>query len=192
MLMMNQEEAVLIFKLIWGYLLVIAVLAQALFKGKLIRKGGAIANLLVTAPYLVVFGWFSARDFIGTFKANVINQVFGLVIAVLGVCGYIASILYLRHNWAVSAAIKQGHTLVKNGPYRFVRHPMYFFMTLVVLGSGLLISNFFIILYTPVVLFLYYLRAKKEEEMLKNALQDYEALCLLQMKMTSIFYIKLL
>ncbi len=157
--------------------MVIAVLAQVLFKGRLIRKGGIIANLLVAAPYLVVFGWFSARDFIGTFKANFISQVFGIVIAVLGVCGYIASILYLRHNWAVSAAIKQGHTLVKSGPYKLVRHPMYFFMSLVVLGSGLLISNFFIILYTPVVLFLYYLRAKKEEEMLKSALPGYKEYC---------------
>lgn len=172
--MMSQVVAVLIFKLIWGLLLVIAVLAQALFKGKLIRRGGIIANLLVVAPYLVVFGWFSAREFIGTFKANFIGQICGLVIAVSGVCGYIVSILYLRHNWAVSAAIKQGHTLVKSGPYKFVRHPMYFFMTLVVFGSGLLISNFLIILYTPVVLFLYYLRAKKEEEMLKKALPGYE------------------
>lgn len=172
--MMNQTSAILIFKLIWGILLAIAVLAQVLFKGKLIRRGGIVANLLVAAPYLVVFGWFSARDFIGTFKANIINQIFGLVIAVFGGCGYIVSILYLRHNWSVSAAIKQGHTLVKSGPYRFVRHPMYFFMTLVVLGSGLLISNFFTILYTPLVLFLYYLRAKKEEEMLKNALSGYD------------------
>ncbi len=175
--MINQESAILIFKLIWGILLAIAVLAQVLFKGRLIRKGGIIANLLVAAPYLVVFGWFSAREFIGTFKANIIVQVSGVVIAVFGGCGYIVSILYLRHNWSVSAAIKQGHTLVKSGPYRFVRHPMYFFMTLVVFGSGLLISNFLITLYTPVVLFLYYLRAKKEEEMLKNALPDYEAYC---------------
>jgi protein-S-isoprenylcysteine O-methyltransferase Ste14 len=100
-------------------------------------------------------------------------QVLGFAIMVLGVSGYIISILHLRRNWAVSAAIKEGHTLVKSGPYKFVRHPMYFFMILVVLGSGFLISNFLIILYTPIVGILYYLRAKKEEEMLKEALPGY-------------------
>lgn len=177
MFMIRQEITVLIFKLIWSFLLVVVVLAQVLFKGKLIKKGGFIATLLVAAPYLVVFGWFSARQFLGTFETNIIVQVLGVVIAIFGASGYIASILYLRRNWSVTAAIKEGHSLVKSGPYKIVRHPMYFFMTLVVLGSGMLISNFFIILYTPVVLFLYYLRAKKEEEMLKQSLPDYEEYC---------------
>jgi len=175
--MIRKEIAVLIFKLIWSFLLLVVVLAQFLFKGKLIKKGGFFATLLVTAPYLVVFGWFSARQFLGTFEANIIIQLLGVVIALFGAGGYIASILHLRRNWSVTAAIKEGHALVKSGPYKIVRHPMYSFMTLVVLGSGMLISNFFIILYTPVVLFLYYLRAKKEEEMLKSALPDYEAYC---------------
>jgi protein-S-isoprenylcysteine O-methyltransferase len=171
--MIRQEITISIFKLIWGSLLFIAVLAQLLFKGKLLRKGGIVANLLVISPYLVVFGWFSARDYIGTYTGNIFIQLTGLAIAISGVSGYIISILYLRRNWAVSAAIKEGHELVKKGPYRFVRHPMYFFMILVVLGSGLLISNSLIIIYTPVVAFLYYLRSRKEEEMLIKALPGY-------------------
>lgn len=172
--MIPQETTILVFKLIWGILLVIAILAQLRFKGKLLHKGGLVANLLVIAPYLVVFGWFSARDYMGTFRGNIIIQITGMGIAVLGALGYFISILYLRNNWAVSAAIKVGHTLVKEGPYRFVRHPMYSFMILVVLGSGLLISNYPIILYTPIVAFLYYLRSKIEEEKLRKELPGYE------------------
>lgn len=171
--MIRQEITILVFKLIWGILLFVAVLAQLRFKGKLLYKGGIVANFLVITPYLVVFGWFSVRDYMGTFRGNIVIQITGMVIAILGISGYIVSILYLRSNWAVSAAIKEGHALVRNGPYRFVRHPMYFFMIIVVLGSGLLISNFLIILYTPIVAFLYYLRSKKEEEMLIKALPGY-------------------
>lgn len=171
--MISHEITIFVFKLIWGILLFIAVLAQLRFKGRLLHKGGIVANLLVIAPYLVVFGWFSVRDYMGTFRGNSVTQIAGVIIAILGVSGYIISILYLRSNWAVSAAIKEGHALVRNGPYRFVRHPMYFFMILVVFGSGLLISNFLIILYTPIVAFLYYLRSKKEEEMLVKALPGY-------------------
>ncbi len=171
--MIRQETTILVFKLIWGILLFIAVLAQLRFKGRLLHKGGIFAYLLVVAPYFVVFGWFSVRDYLGTFSGNIVIQIMGVVIVILGVLGYIVSILYLQRNWAVSAAIKEGHTLVRNGPYRFVRHPMYFFMILVVLGSGLLISNFLIIFYTPVVAFLYYLRSNKEEKMLVEALPGY-------------------
>lgn len=172
-MMIGQETTILVFKLIWSILLFIAVFAQLRFKGKLLHRGSLIANFLVIAPYLVVFGWFSVRDYIGTFKGNIVIQIIGMAIAILGVSGYIISILYLRDNWAISAAIKEGHVLVKSGPYKFIRHPMYFFMTLEVLGSGLLISNFFIILYTPIVGFLYYLRSKEEEKMLVKALPGY-------------------
>lgn len=171
--MIDQGATIAAFKFIWSILLCIAVVAQLRFKGRLLHKGGIVANLLVIAPYLVVFGWFSARNYLGTFRGNIATQIAGAACAFLGVMGYITSILYLRNNWAVSAAIKEGHALVKGGPYRLVRHPMYFFMTLVVLGSGLLISNFLIILYTPVVAFLYYLRSKIEEEMLIKALPGY-------------------
>lgn len=171
---MSQDTAVLIFKFIWGSLLAIAIIAQAFLKGKQKQSGGVMAISLVVAPYLVVFGWFSVREYFGTFKANIAIQLIGLAIMLIGVIGYIVSILHLRHNWAVSAAIKEGHTLVKSGPYKFIRHPMYFFMILVALGSGMLISNFLIMLYTPIVAFLYYLRAKKEEEMLVKALSGYE------------------
>jgi protein-S-isoprenylcysteine O-methyltransferase Ste14 len=33
--------------------------------------------------------------------------------------------LYLGGNWSAIVAVKQGHTLVRTGPYRIVRHPIY-------------------------------------------------------------------
>ncbi len=33
--------------------------------------------------------------------------------------------LYLGGNWSAIVAVKQGHTLVRSGPYRIVRHPIY-------------------------------------------------------------------
>lgn len=170
---MEEQIAVFIFKFIWGALLIIAFLAQWFFGGKIKKKAGVVANLLVVMPYLIVFACFSSRDYIGAYKANIILQLFGLMIMFTGAIGYIVSILYLKRNWAVSAAIKEGHSLVNSGPYKFIRHPMYFFMILVALGSGLLISNFLIILYTPVIAILYYLRLKKEEELLINTFPQY-------------------
>lgn len=165
--------AEIIFKLVWGFLLCIALGAQIAFKGRVQRVDGLMATLLVLAPYLIVFGWFSARHIAGGFPPIFILQVIGVLLMLAGAAGYLVSIAYLRKNWSVSAAIKEGHTIVKEGTFKFVRHPMYFFMILVVLGSGLLISNYMIVLYTPIVGFLYYFRAKREEAMLKEFLPGY-------------------
>ena len=130
-------------------------------------------NFLVAAPYAIVFGWFSVRRYCGGYVPIFFLQVLGLLLMSAGALGYTISIFYLRRNWAVSAAVKENHTLTINGPYRMVRHPMYFFMIVTMLGSGFLISDYLIIAYVPAVAMLYYLRAVNEEALLKEVLPGY-------------------
>jgi protein-S-isoprenylcysteine O-methyltransferase Ste14 len=47
-------------------------------------------------------------------------------------------------------------------------------MIVIVLGSGLLLSNYMMILFTPVVGFAYYVRAGKEEALLIGEFPEYE------------------
>jgi protein-S-isoprenylcysteine O-methyltransferase Ste14 len=42
----------------------------------------------------------------------------------------------LGGNWSSEVAFKQGHELVKTGPYRFVRHPIYTGLILMCLGTA--------------------------------------------------------
>jgi len=77
---------------------------------------GVYDTALVVVPYLIVFGCFSVRARFGTFAGNIFIQMPGLLLMLFSTVGYIVSILYLRRNWAVSAAIKVGHTLVTNVP----------------------------------------------------------------------------
>jgi len=162
-----------LFLIAWAFLLVVVVVAQFVLGGKLKKRAGIIHNFLVAAPYLIVFSWFAARDRIGTYKSNSILETLGLSFMIFGIIGYVSSIFFLRHNWTISAAIKEKQTIVKEGPYKYIRHPMYSFMIIVVFGSGLLISNYLILLYTPIIGVLYYLRAKKEEDLLKETFPEY-------------------
>ncbi|MFA5339743.1 MAG: isoprenylcysteine carboxylmethyltransferase family protein [Candidatus Omnitrophota bacterium] len=166
---------ILIFKFCWGFLLGAAVLAQVIFSGKAKKKAGPANNIFVIAAFAVALGWFFVRDYIGTFKGNAVSEGAGEILMFTGVAGYVWALLTLRRNWSISAEIKEGHTLVTNGPYAFVRHPMYFFMMLVLTGSGLLISNYMVLLFSPVVGIAYYFRAKAEEEMLKEEFPQYGA-----------------
>ncbi len=50
----------------------------------------------------------------------------------------------LGQNFAAVLHIREGHTLVTDGPYRFVRHPMYSLIFLYGLGLLLLTANWLI------------------------------------------------
>jgi protein-S-isoprenylcysteine O-methyltransferase Ste14 len=48
---------------------------------------------------------------------------------------------HLGRNWSASVVVKEGHTLVRTGPYRFVRHPIYTGLLLAFLGMVVAIGE---------------------------------------------------
>jgi protein-S-isoprenylcysteine O-methyltransferase Ste14 len=47
---------------------------------------------------------------------------------------------FLGHQWRVDAGLNQDHELITNGPYRFVRHPIYTSMLFILLGTGFMLT----------------------------------------------------
>lgn len=45
--------------------------------------------------------------------------------------------VHLGRNWSGSVTVKEGHELIRSGPYRYVRHPIYTGLLAAVLGSAL-------------------------------------------------------
>lgn len=171
---MTERIALITFQSSWFLLLFIAILAQVLFEDRPKRQAGLAINLIVIIPFILIFGLFYLGRYFGTYEGSLANRIAGTVIVFLGVIGYILSHLYLRKNWSLFASIKEGQQLVTNGPYRFVRHPNYSSVTVVFLGSGLLVANYMMIIFTPVVGIIYYLRAMKEEKLLKEEFHEYD------------------
>jgi protein-S-isoprenylcysteine O-methyltransferase Ste14 len=73
----------------------------------------------------------------------------------------------LGRNWSATLRITGQHSLVKNGVYRRIRHPMYTAHLLWAIAQGFLLSNWlagwaFLVLSVP----LYLLRIPKEEKMM--------------------------
>jgi len=44
---------------------------------------------------------------------------------------------YLGGNWSAAVAIKEGHELIRTGPYRWVRHPIYTGLLVALVGTCL-------------------------------------------------------
>lgn len=66
---------------------------------------------------------------------------------------------------ATSAQLYQGHQLIENGPYSFVRHPMYLAVIMVAIGALLIFQTWAMVLFTPSA-FVVILRARREEQLL--------------------------
>lgn len=64
-------------------------------------------------------------------------ETVGTVLCVIGVAFAIWARANLGANWSERPATKEEHELITSGPYRLVRHPIYFGMLLALLGTAL-------------------------------------------------------
>jgi protein-S-isoprenylcysteine O-methyltransferase Ste14 len=50
------------------------------------------------------------------------------------------AILHLGKQWRIQAGLYSDHELVRTGPYEFVRHPIYVALLGMLIGTGLVVS----------------------------------------------------
>jgi len=74
----------------------------------------------------------------------------GLVCAVISFKLRWAAIAALGKFWSLHVEIRENHEFVQNGPFRFVRHPVYFSMVLELAAFGLICSAWWMLAVIPV------------------------------------------
>ena len=79
---------------------------------------------------------------IGFLTAPIVTEslavgVAGLALTVAGLLFAIWARAHLGRNWSSRVTIKQNHELIRSGPYRFVRHPIYTGVCAALAGSVL-------------------------------------------------------
>jgi protein-S-isoprenylcysteine O-methyltransferase Ste14 len=60
----------------------------------------------------------------------------GLVLVMLGLAFTVWARLHLGRNWSGTVTLKEGHELIRSGPYAYVRHPIYTGLLVALLGSA--------------------------------------------------------
>ena len=90
----------------------------------------------------------------------------GAALTLLGVLFAIWARFTIGKEWSAEVQIKEGHQLIRNGPYAHIRHPIYTGILLALCGTAMAIGEYRAIL--GVVLFLvgFIRKAKKEERFL--------------------------
>jgi protein-S-isoprenylcysteine O-methyltransferase Ste14 len=87
----------------------------------------------------------------------------GLALTVVGCAFTIWARFYLGSNWSGRPTIKEGHTLIRSGPYRLVRHPIYTGIVLAMLGTAIYIGEIRALVGTVVALIALKVKSRLEE-----------------------------
>jgi protein-S-isoprenylcysteine O-methyltransferase Ste14 len=106
------------------------------------RLGYLISWILVFYLLGVSFRWHHtpsiAADPTPPIAADPLVALIACVLCVAGLVVCFWARYALGRNWSGNVTLKAGHELVENGPYRFIRHPIYTGLLLMILATALL------------------------------------------------------
>lgn len=78
----------------------------------------------------------------------------------------------LADNWSSDVTFKQGHELIRIGPYRFARHPIYTGILIMCLGTAIEIGRLRGWLALPLMAIAFWIKLKQEERLMLRHFPD--------------------
>jgi protein-S-isoprenylcysteine O-methyltransferase Ste14 len=94
-----------------------------------------IAGILLAAPF--VPGWLGERWASATETVYLV----GVALVAAGLIFTVWARITLGGNWSATVTLKHDHEIVRSGPYRWIRHPIYTGLLLAFLGSAIALGE---------------------------------------------------
>ncbi len=134
-----------------------------------VRLIGAVIMFAYPLAYVINPDWL-AWSF---FPRSAALGWLGAVLTVLGVIGLSWVTASLDTNFHTSLVVRDEHTLITSGLYRWIRHPMYTVILVMFVGWLLLIGSWFVGVATVVfVAVIMLMRTRREEAMMIERFGD--------------------
>jgi protein-S-isoprenylcysteine O-methyltransferase Ste14 len=104
------------------------------------------SRLVGLVPLVLAFWLLAARSMPGWLgqrwaEPSWILIGLGLTLVAAGLLLAVWARTALAGNWSGSVTLKEGHEIVRSGPYRLIRHPIYSGLLLALLGSALALGE---------------------------------------------------
>jgi len=122
---------------------------------------------LVGASWLLMrqeahYGWLSER-FV---PPGTVTEWAGVFLTAAGVAVALWARWHLGTNWSGTVTLKEGHELIRTGPYRTMRHPIYTGILLALLGSAVVAGEVRGLVAVAIAWLSFYSKARREEAFL--------------------------
>lgn len=167
----------------WGGVLVQARrVRRRIGKSPNLNPRGTKERLLWAGWMFVIIGWLAQAFLIGRLDvagfrlvaslSNAIAQVIGLTVVALGYAGTLWCYAAMGDLWRIGIDHSKKVALVSSGPYRFVRHPIYSFQTVMLIGAFWLLPAGFSLALVLAHLICVRIKAADEEAYLLTTLGD--------------------
>lgn len=122
---------------------------------------------LLAAAYLLSqpgarYGWLGAR-FV---PYSPVVEWAGVLLTATGVGMAFWARWHLGANWSGAVTLKEGHELIRTGPYRAIRHPIYTGILLALLGTAVTAGEVRALMAVGIVWISFYIKARREESFL--------------------------
>lgn len=144
-----------------------------------VRPRGIKERLLWAGWFLVVLGWIGQPFMVGGGKGagvfglndlllHPLALVLGTALVLAGHAGTFWCYAAIGDAWRIGIDRKERTALVREGPYRSIRHPIYLFQIVILAGAGLLLPTPFSVLLMVIQLICVLVKALDEEAFLSD------------------------
>ncbi len=124
---------------------------------------------LVVGFYLLyqpnpLYDWLRSR----ILPAGPAGEWTGVALAAAGIAVAFWARWHLGANWSGTVTLKEGHELIRTGPYRSIRHPIYTGILLALFGTAITFGEIRALLAVSIAWLSFYIKARREESFLSQ------------------------
>jgi protein-S-isoprenylcysteine O-methyltransferase Ste14 len=136
------------------------------------QRESIFQRLTYVLPLLFAFLLFSLpeadRGWLGAplYSQSLAAGWLGVLLTAAGVAIAFWARVHLGTNWSGVVTLKEDHELIRTGPYRTIRHPIYTGILLAVLGSVVALAQFRGVIAFVIIWLSFYIKARREESLL--------------------------
>ncbi len=145
-------------------------------------KTKARESLLSSLPRNLLLALAGALVFARKLSIGVLGQRFvpsspelrltGIALTAAGLALAFWARYHLGRNWSSQITLKEGHTLVCSGPYRYLRHPIYSGILLALVGTALSVGRYRALLGVILAFLAFWWKACQEDAWLSRAFRE--------------------
>lgn len=139
-------SAVNLITALWLIFVIYWIVSAIGVKRNVEKKYGAffLSRILIIVALLVFFNIPHAQSFFTSRDTNQDLIYLGVIMCLLGIGLAIWARVYLGRNWGMPMSLKENTELVTSGPYKYIRHPIYTGALFAMIGSGFVMSAWWI------------------------------------------------